>query len=107
MRLQRKGSQNPAHKEGGAGEGDELLEPRPDLGDLRHAAREPEAVGPGGLHEVLLMEGLVGARVAVGVEEILPLPHQPVARLFRRSSRSYVNLRWGRRHTARFVRVTA
>src|SRR5258705_149539 len=43
------------------------------------AARELESAGLDGLHEVLLVERLVRARVAVREEEVLPLPDHAVA----------------------------
>src|SRR5439155_11860471 len=55
-------------EERSSGKRHELLEVAADLGNLRHPAREPEAVRLDRLHEVLLVEGLVRPRVAIGVE---------------------------------------
>src|SRR5262245_56776397 len=60
-------------------ERNELLEVLPHVGELHHPPRELEAVGLDRLHEVLLVERLVRARVAVRVEEVLPLPDHAVA----------------------------
>src|SRR5881409_157010 len=68
-------------EEGGAGEADELFEVLRDVGDLGHPPRELEAVGLDRLHEILLMERLVRARVAVRVEEMLPLADHAVAQV--------------------------
>src|SRR5207247_4097926 len=68
-------------EEGGAGEADELFEVLRDVGDLGHPPREQEAVGLDRLHEILLVERLVRARVAVRVEEMLPLADHAVAQV--------------------------